>query len=550
MTATSPDSAPSPPVPPVSPVTYTPYLTTTSSDSAPSPPAPPVTYTPYLTTTSPDSAPSPNLEQSAPPPRQRTPLPSYPGPLPTADPPRRRWVAFSVASSILMVIVITIVVAVNQFGGGDATKGETGEPLVLAYTQQLSADDTSAVAAAEGKAILAEVVDGSTVVSAVTPEGETLWTQTYELEPNELYLTVVEDLLIIDAYDLVTDDDEDIRAVAALDDGALLWQKPWTLNEHNDVAYYGTDVVFERRDGFEDNAVARVDLATGEEVWSKPGPDDVFILDEPRVRAETVWGVEEGTGAIPPDFYSLYDNLAAGDRIVDLDPHEGTAVVRDAATGDGITDGELPIDDEAWTVYDDLVVARASDEASPDRDTLVAHALSDLGKAWEVPLDPGFGIEHVKPCGPDLVCAALGDSSADDQHKTVAFDTETGDQVWELPVDWYLHDQWYTGPSGLVFGDQVFDTVDSFQNLDFEGDVIVEGQRFSSAMAVRDNRVVIEDRDSGGRNISILDLGTDGRSAPAGTGGHAPRHVSLLGELMVVLTGDWKAQVYIVPDIT
>ncbi|SDE21336.1 PQQ-binding-like beta-propeller repeat protein [Glycomyces harbinensis] len=484
------------------------------------------------------------------------------GPAPAAGPPRR-WIALSVATSLLTAIVITVAVALNQFdwngatGGdgilGDALDGlgtetDTGEALPLLYEQQLSASGASAVAAADGKAILTEVVDGATVASAVTPEGETLWTQTYELEPTEMFLTVVGDLMIIDAMASAVDEGEDMRAVVSLEDGALLWKRQWTSYERNDVAYYGTELVFEQRDGFEDNAVIRLDLATGEEVWSKPGPEDLLGSEERRVRADAVWG-EGAAGTLPPDSHALYDNLTAGDRLVELDSYEGTAVIRDAATGEALTSGALPIDGEAWTVYDDLVVARASDEASPGRDTLVAYSLSDLGEAWSVPFDAGVGIQHVKACGEHLVCAAVDHTSADDGYKTIAFDTATGDQVWEIPVDWAVEDHWYTGANGLVFGDQVFDTVSEVQVRDFAGQVIVEGELFTSALAVRGDRVALETSDADGWSVSIMDMDTRTQTAPASAGADVPEHVSLFGDLVVVLGGDWKARVYIVPDV-
>lgn len=566
--ATTP--TPSPPVPPVSPVTYVPVP---PPGGAPAPATPP---------NAPAAAPyaEPTAVPRGAPPRQGAPAPTTPqapgsglppvhtGPLPVGGPPPRRWAALSVVSSVVIAIVVAVVFALNQFdwggvtgdldpGGavddaiGDVLDGGASDAdtvLTADYEQQLDAGGATAVAAADGKAIIAEVVDGETVVSAVTPAGETLWTQSYALEPAELFLTVVEDLLVIDAFDSAVDEGADMRAAASLDDGGFLWKQEWAYR--NDVAFYGTDVLVEQRDGFEHNAAIRIDLRTGEEVWSKAGPYDLYIIDEYRVRAATVWDEGEGAaGTAPPNSYALYDNLAVSDRIVDLDPDAGTGTVRDAADGGAVASGDLPVDGNLWTVFDGLVIGKASDEASPGRHTLIAHSLSDLGEAWRIELDVAFSIRNVKACGPHLVCAAIDHTDASDQYKTVAVDTATGEQVWEAKVDWAVDDHWYSGPSGLVLGDQVFDTVDTAALLDFEGQVRSEQGLFASVLAVRGDRAVVDTADADGWHVAVMDLATGAQTASAAVGSAPPEHASISGELCVVLTGDMRAQVYTVPEL-
>nr|WP_255672814.1 Hsp70 family protein [Glycomyces amatae] len=569
--ATTP--SPSPPVSPVSPVTYVPVPPPGSAST-------PATG-PDATGAMPPNAPTQQApHQGFPPPV--TPQapgsglpPVHTGPLPVGGPPPRRFAALTIVSSLVIAIVIAVVFALNQIdwggltgdldpggaiddavdaldgdGDGDAADGDTGEALTAAYEQQLNAGGAAAVAAADGKAILAEVVGGETVVSALTPEGEALWTQAYDLEPTELALTVVEDLLVIDATASAADEGEDMRAVASLEDGELLWKRAWSPLVRNDVAFYGTDVLVEQRDGFEDNAAIRIDLRTGEEVWSKGGPYDLFIIDEYRVRAATVWDEgQEAAGTTPPNSNTLYDNLLAGDRIVDLDPYEGTGTVRDAADGGAVTSGDIPVDANIWTVFDDLVIGKASDEASPGRHTLIAHSLSDLGESWQLPLDVAYSIKHVKPCGPHLVCAAIDHTDADDQYKTIAVDTATGEQVWERPVDWAFDDNWYSGPSGLVFGNQVFDTVDTAALLDFGGRSLAEGGLGSFVFAVRGDRAVMVASGTDGWHAAVVDMATGARTAPALIGPDLPEHASIAGDLCVVLSKDLRALVYTVPGL-
>lgn len=555
--ASSPPATPQAGVPGV---TYAPYP---PGHQAPAPPQatsqPPFPQPPF-------PQPSPSLPPHTPVTPQAPYQPSvYTGPLPNRRAPKRTRVLASVLASVaLMAVAVVVVINSVDWGGalgdnaagdflegladdiGDATDGG-GPELTLGYEQQLSASGASAVAAADGLAILAEVVDGQTAVTAVTPAGEPVWNAVVDLEPTELFLTVAGDVLLIDATDSATDEGQNMRAALALDSGEFLWKQPWI--DRNDVAYYGSEAVIEQRTGFDDNAVIRIDLTTGEQVWKELGPYDLFVIDEYRIRAATVWDEGGSPGTVPPDSNALYDNLAATDRIVELLPDEGTGIVRDAANGDTVTSGELPVNSEYWTVFDGLVIGKASEEASPGRSTLVAHSLDDFAETWRIELDVAFSIQHVKACGPHLVCAALDHTTADDQYQTIAVDTQTGQQVWEVGVEWSVDDHWYSTTGGLVHGDQVFDTVDSAQILDFEGRQVVEGELFNNAVAVRGGLVAMQVSTMGGWDIAVFDTATGERSAGYDIGADLPAHASFAGDLLVVLGGDFKARVLTVPDL-
>jgi outer membrane protein assembly factor BamB len=554
------------------------FAVTDQSDPAASTPpatppagAPGLQYAPYPV----GGLPSPSPMQSP----VRTPVPSPAGTLPPRTdltphtpfrptvhdrPPMprsaKRAVVGVVATAIAIVVVLAIAISQFDWDGltGDFSAGElidgveglgdSGPELSLVHERQLSGTGASAVVASADMAILAEVDAGQTTVHALGTGGDELWTQSYELEPSDLYLTVVSDVLVIDAMASATDEGQNMRAAADLATGELLWKQPWI--DRNDLAYFGHDAIVEQRAGIYDNAVIRIDLTTGEEVWKEKGPESLFIIDEYRARAATVWDDGDSPGAVPPNSHALFDNLAATDRIVDLDPDAGTAVVRDAATGDAVHDGGLAIDSEQWTVFDDLVIGRASEEVSPGRDTLIAYSLADFGEAWNVPLDVSFTIQEVKACGPHLICAALDHSDADDQYKTVAYDTATGEQRWEVAVDWAVEDHWYTSPDGLVHGDQVFDAVDAAKIIDFEGGITLgDGEPITMVLAARQGRAVVLDYGGTGFEVAVLDMATGESSAAVDVGPDLAEHAFLAGDLFVVLTGDKRVLVYTVPDL-
>ncbi|GAA1691703.1 hypothetical protein GCM10009830_44320 [Glycomyces endophyticus] len=570
-----PETAPPPATTPMTPLTYAPYPVQSPAGSLP-----PQQHAPQP---SPQFGPSqpPHTSQPSPPygPSQPTPAGPYPppaapgtgfqpnvhtGPLPGSGPAPKRWIALSVVSSIAMAIVILIVVAVNSiqldslfgdFSGGDLVEGLSdlgggdgatdGTDLQVVKEQALTTPGAAAVAAGDGVAVITDVVDGKLLANAYDAAGTALWTNEYELEPTETFLTITGNLLLIDAMGSAVDEGQNMRAAVALDTGEFLWKQPWI--DRNDLAFYGTDVLVEQRTGIYDNAVVRIDLTTGEEVWKKGGPDGLFLIDEYRIRAETVWNDGgEYAGAVPPNSYALYDNLAVANRVVDLEPYEGTAVVRDAADGGSITSGDLPLDSHQWTAFDGLAVGKLSEAASPGRAVLAGFALDGLAEAWRVEFAAGDAIVNVKPCGQHLVCAAVENSSAE-TYQTVAVDTQSGTAAWELDsIDWAVEEQWYTSPTGIVHGDQTFDTVSAARVVDFDGTVVQGGEEpYSSVLAVRGGRAVVEQVGYDGTNtaweVYVLDLATGDRTPVHNTGVELYEHVAISGDLVAVHAGDGRA---------
>lgn len=465
----------------------------------------------------------------------------------------RGRLAIPVVVTLVVVLMVIAVAGVNLVLNGDENPidglwaGEKAEPvddegpaeLRQLFDWQLSGGGATAVAASPELVVVGDVTLGGTELTALTvPDGGELWSESYELEPTDLYLTVVDDLLIVDAASSATDSGDDMRAVVSLSDGELLWKRPW--RDRLDVAVYDSDLIIEQRHGIYDNMTARVDLTTGDEVWQEDGPDGLFVIDESRVRAVTYWDDgEAGEGRLLPDSQSLYDNLVAGGEIVDLDPDTGEGQVRDAATGKATRSGELPLDGNLWTAFEDFAVGALSPSESPGRAVLAGFALDDLDRAWELPFDAGARIERVKPCGPGLVCAAVNTSGDNDGHHTVAVDVATGEEAWTLPVEWSVAEGWYTTHDGLVIGDQVFDTVETAQLLDFDGNVSRSGETFVYASAVRDGLVVFHMSSSENPSIKqviVVDTATGESTAPAVIGGDRAKATVVVDGLVVVLT--------------
>ncbi|HLU28472.1 MAG TPA: Hsp70 family protein [Glycomyces sp.] len=550
-------------------------------------PAGPVSYAPHPVESPPSGLPSaPEQAVSAPqepsPPAAEQPtLPAgalvSPAPPPVGPATRSRGAGIALGT-IALLVVAAIVIALQAvdwgrladglFGAEEPTgsqaplddaaaEGEEagGDPdrsgLEQRFVQTLQGTGALAVAVAGELALVAQVGEESTTITARSvADGTEVWTGEYEIEPTALRLTAVEDLLIVDAAASATDGGDDIRATVSLEDGALLWKGSWN-GERRDVAYFGTHVLVEQRDGIYDNAVLRVDLATGEEQWSRSGPDGLFIIDETRIRAASYWsdgGEAAGTPAPASDSPSLHDALVVGDRVVDLDPDAGEGAVLDADTGEVVTSGALPLDSDFWTVYEDLAIGRLSDEASPGRDVLAAYSLSDLDLVWEVPFDAGFTVAGVKACAPELVCAEINRSVVDEGHETAAFDLATGEKAWSNPVEWSTDDAWYTAPGGLVFGDHFPGFVDTPQFLEFDGSA--HEWRYHSVAAVRDGRAVALDADASSGSlvwkVVVADLASGSWTAGVEVGVSMPDQVVLGGDSVVVLTADRRVLVFAV----
>ncbi|MFD0557513.1 putative pyrroloquinoline-quinone binding quinoprotein [Stackebrandtia endophytica] len=493
--------------------------------------------------------------------------------IPTGTPQQGRRV-FALPMIMALVTVLIVVLAIGGTmlvrgfdGAGDDLAGDKDDQQTAVvgpetestgtadlgplFDYTITGSGAASITATEDTVVVGEVSGGQTTFTAFSADGEELWSKSHELEPTGLSMTVVGDLILVDAESSATDEGETMRAVVSLEDGKLLWKKKWS--DFIDIAVYGTDLIVEQQHGIYDNAVIKLDLTTGKQKWSHAGPDGLWLL-ETRVAAATYWDEgEPGDGEMLPFASAMYDNLVAGDKIVDLNPDTGDGRVRDAGNGKSIVSGSVPLEGEEWTVFEDLIIGKLSDDASPGRATLAAYSLSNLDKVWDIPLDAGHDIGTVKPCGPTLVCAEIDTSGNNETHHTVAVDITSGEEAWSFGVDWSTDESWYATNTGIIFGNHVFDTVEAAVLIDFNGTGLLGGETFVFVNAVRDGMAVFNSAVNDGINqvqqISIVDTANGETIGTQSIGGsHRPHLTVMAGDLVAVHTSDNTVEVFSIPQ--
>ncbi|MEV4755164.1 Hsp70 family protein [Micromonospora sp. NPDC049559] len=426
----------------------------------------------------------------------------------------------------------------NLAGDGADVVGE----LTEVTSRDLPGSGAGGVTVAGGRVVSAVAGGGGTQVTSTAPGvAQPLWSVRVPVEPTELRLTGVGDLVVVDGEGSATDGGRDVRAVLSAADGRLLWKSAW--EQRRDVAFYGTDVVVEGSGREGGPGLSRVDLRTGEARWSRAGDDAVLGSGGHRVEPLWQWPpLPPGAvaGVVPAAEVGLRDAVAAGGVVVQLDArtHRGSAV--DVATGRPAgAGGALPVDEELWTAFDGLVVGKVSSRVEPGRDVLAGYGVSEgFARRWQLPLEAGRRVQRVKPCGPHLVCAAV-DGRAEGDHATVAVDTRTGVQVWSAAVDWSDEESWYVAQGALVWGRAPFDSVERARVLGFDGGRLRQLPDGSSVVAVAGGRLVARRYDAyAGWRIWVEEVSSGRVTAGAKVGEKAPEQVVVDGDLVAVVTGD------------
>src|SRR6266545_1667182 len=341
-------------------------------------------------------------------------------------------------------------------GGGRADNAQpgTGGPLALVGSEiDLGGDGAHAVAAGAGLVFYSVTGGGKTTVHALDPaSGKDKWTATAAVEPAEESLTVVGDLVVLDARESATDAGKDMRVVLQAADGRVLQKMDWSTRK--DVLYFGTDVVTSSDRPFQ---TQRINLRTGQVAWTHPAPKGVIIADH-RVNPELTWA-SDGKSVPAPVKRSTESFGVSANRVVELNTEVGTAAVLDAA-GKQTATGQVPVEDKLWTAFDGLLVGALTDDASPGRAQLGAYRLDNLKQAWPpVPLSPGDEIEYVHPCNERLVCVTYQKKS-DDTKAIMVVDTRTGQKVtWSRQPAYgeFSEDPYWLVQGGLmVYGEGSF----------------------------------------------------------------------------------------------
>jgi len=501
---------------------------------------------------------SPLLPPAAPPAAPVSPLSPR-----EVDRRRRRRTRRRVVAGVAAAVAVTLAIAggnagvrwltaqwnraAQSPGGIGDLLGGGGRQGTLAQTQDVALAGAGAAAAFadEDTAYYAVVSTGGTeLVALPAGGGKERWKTTLEIEPTSLAITMVGKLLLVDGDGSVLDDGDDVRVAVDAATGAVRWKKKW--EERRDVAFIGTDVIVEARQP--DPLIQRVDLTTGNVKWTRPGPDDLLIIDEWRASAVRVWpdAGKPAAAALPPTAGTMFDTVSAAADIVEVNEDDGRGYLLDAATGKPKSSGALPLDDALWVAFDGLAIGKLSDNAT-SREAVVAYRVDRFSKAWQVDLIAGTSVQRVKPCGPHLVCVAIDGGDAD---RVIAVDTTNGKQSWEQRVEWSDEPGWYASGDRLLFGDATFDTVNEPVVLGIDGTVQRELGK-GQAMAVQSGRSVIREVKLAGTStvwtVSVVDLAT-GQRTPDGelgsTDGEVPMVFAIGGGTVVAISGDRHLKVF------
>lgn len=410
---------------------------------------------------------------------------------------------------------------------------------------------------ADTAVISATVTAGKTEVSALPGNGgAATWTVAIPIEPADLTLTTIDtpapgdDLVIVDGKDSATDAGKPVRAVLNATSGKLLWKATWT--NRYDVAHYGTNAIIETRGSIDGNAVTSIDLRTGKQRWNRPGNSDLLIIDSHRIEALRQWPaatVDPTAGTLPAVKGALRDTITTSPTVIELNTSTGKGFALDATTGKLKSSGNLPLDEDRWVAYDNLVIGKLSDEASPARDVLAAYNVADLKQKWKLELPAGVDIENVKPCGPQLICAAINETR---NNRVIALDTRTGKQTWSTPTESAGDENWYTTATMLVCGDGTFDRISEARVLgQNDGKQLRQLPQFTNVTATDGTNMVLQSYNGTTEQwqVAVQEITSGRTTSGADVGPEPPEHVTIHKDLVAVLTADRRALTFKITDL-
>ncbi|GIG87624.1 hsp70 family protein [Plantactinospora endophytica] len=517
------------------------------------PPHPPVSFPP---TPGAASAPTPPLPPPGPtggqPPHPPAgpPRPTTPPPAPPASPRRRRIRRLLVTSTTFLAVagcVGTVVVGgewlTNQIGALNLGILDAGPPATGTLDQANSHSSSRRGAAAvtvRGTDVISAVAGNrSTEVIALTAAtGPPRWTATLPIEPRDLRITAVEDLIVVDGEDSVTNGGEDVRAVLDGRNGRLLWQRPWP--DRADVAYYGTDAIVETLGDSDELAISRVNLRTGRQVWNKSGEPDLLTIDEHRAEPVRQWRTP-GTpapGALPAVAGSYHDTPGGTQTIVELDSANDRGYLLDANTGKVRGSGKLPLEPDLWTAHDNTVIGKTTG----DDHVLAAYDVPRLRQRWTVPLAAGDIVERIKPCAPTRICVAITNSA---EHRVVAINTRSGKPDWTVPTE-HSDENWYAHGDTLVTGRGTFDSLSNPRLISgTSGEARRKLPERANLEAAADGRLVLGTVTGSPTrwHLQVEDTTTDEGTDRFAVGDKVPEQVAIAGNLVGVVTADRRTLV-------
>jgi actin-like ATPase involved in cell morphogenesis len=383
-----------------------------------------------------------------------------------------------------------------------------GEPL------KIGGDGKFTALAGNGFVFTAVGNAGKVDVEAFEPAGKTRWIVNVAMDPTDIALRQVGNLLIVDGEGDTQRDDGDSRAVIDLGDHSVKWVDKW---DHKiDLFYVGTDAITEIRDG--DTAVQRTDLLTGKARWTHKGKGGFITTGDRLVKPALTWPGAKPSGALVPSYGLTFQDPIPFQESLDTDPGvvvqmqtEGKAATIDTgsgavkASGTVASDGDLP-----WSVYGGVAMFKKKDADT----SIVAYRLDNFSLAWEFKTSTGTKIEDFRPCGDKLVCVKT------DKESVVAVGTDDGKTRWTKPMkdepNWYVLDGKLVMGSGGFTAMQkpvILDPANGNDKTTLGGDLLSQ-----SSDAGAGGRIVMQTiRNSGSTSIQVVALVnlSDGKVAAA-----------------------------------
>ncbi|MFI6761382.1 Hsp70 family protein [Micromonospora sp. NPDC050417] len=509
----------------------------------------------------------------APTPPRPTPTPPPPAANPTVTPQRRRTRRILTTTTALLTVAACIGTSLtsgnwladrlnslvnhtnqtNRIPGVDDDHPTPDGTLAPGQTHPATAAGAAALTIADHAVITASVGSGSTDITALpSGGGAAQWTTKIPIEPAELALTAVDTpdggLIIVDGKESATDDGKPVRAVITATDGKLLWKSTW-VNRY-DVAYYGTNVIIETRGSIDGNAVLNVDLRTGKQRWQRAGNSDLLLIDRHRIEAMRQWPTppDPAAGTLPTSYGALHDTVTTTPTVVELNTTNGKGYTLDAHTGKVKSSGTLPLDEERWVAFDNLIIGKLNNTSSAGRDVLAAYNATDLKQKWKLEQPAGVDIEHVKPCGPHLICAAIAETR---KNRTIAIDTRTGKEAWSNPTESADDETWYAGPTTLICGDGLFNRISEARVLGHDGRQHRQLGTFATVTATNGTHMVVQEYDGTASQwqVAVQEIATGRTTNGVTIGTDQPEQVTLRGNLVAILTADRRTLTFTITDL-
>ncbi|WP_327005437.1 Hsp70 family protein [Dactylosporangium sp. NBC_01737] len=373
-----------------------------------------------------------------------------------------------------------------------------GEPL------KIGGDGKFTALAGNGAVFTAVGNAGKLDVEAFEPAGKSRWTVNVPMDPTEIILRQVGNLLIVDGESDTTRDDKDARSVIDLGTHKVLWTDAWDYRI--DLFYIGTDAITEIRRG--STAVQRTDLLTGKAKWSHPGKGGFITSGDRLAKPVLTWPGAKPSGALVPSYQLDFQRRIPFQESLDVDPGvivqmqaENKVATIDTTSGAVKTSGTVASGgDLPWSVYGGVAMFKKK-----NTNTLVAYRLDNLSQAWEYKAATGATLDDFRPCGDKLVCVKI-DASKD---SVVALGTDDGKARWTKPME--NEPNWYVLDGKLFMGSGGFTSVQEPVLLDPANgnDQKAIGSALLSKMAYAGaggKVVMLTIRNSGTKSIPVVAL--------------------------------------------